>query len=49
MWGAHEISDIKAPLFSVGEWCGWWSGMGGVLVRGGVSGRVGGGGDGGVC
>ena len=22
--GAHEISDIKASLFSVGGWCGWW-------------------------
>ena len=42
--GAHEISGIKAPLFSVG---GWLEGSWGGVVAGGVMGGVGGEGGGG--
>ena len=41
--GAHEISDIKVPLFLHGWWCGWCDGK-----KWGEW-WVGGGGDGGVC
>ena len=35
--GAHEISGIKTPIFFVGGW-GWWGGVVGWMVVGGVGG-----------